>query len=97
MVAVLNFSRQMGVTKYGHVVLKSGYHPRVGFENQNNLCRDLWWGMYLGRRFFLTFQSPRCFNTIGLSERDVMAGRRGERVLVRFSESGGIERMLTTD
>ena len=51
----------------------------------------------LGGGLFLTFQSPRCFNTIELSERDVMAGRRGERVLVLFSESGGIGRMLTTD
>jgi len=31
MVVVLNLSRQMGDTRYG--VGWSGYHPRVGFEN----------------------------------------------------------------
>jgi hypothetical protein len=97
MVVVLNFSRQMEGIICGHVILRSGHHPRVGFENQNDLCRDLWWEMYLERRLFLTCQSPGCFNTIELSERGVMAGRRGERVLVRFSESGGIERVLTMD
>ena len=61
MVAVLNFSRQMGATKCGHVILKSGHHPRVGFENQNNLCRDLWWEMYLGRRSFFNIPESEVF------------------------------------
>ena len=41
MVVVLNFSEQMGDTRYGYVILRSGHHPRVGFENHNNLCGGL--------------------------------------------------------
>ena len=41
MVVVLNFSEQMGDTRHGYVILRSGHHPRVGFENHNNLCGGL--------------------------------------------------------
>ena len=34
---------------------------------------------------------------VNKNDRKIMAGLREERVLVHFSESGGIERMLTTD
>ena len=40
MVVVLNFSEQMGDTRWA-VILQFGHHPRVGFESQNNLCGDL--------------------------------------------------------
>ena len=41
MVVVLIFSEQMGDTRYWYVILRSGHHPRVGFENQSNPHRDL--------------------------------------------------------
>jgi hypothetical protein len=41
MVVVLNFSEQIEDTRYGYVILRFGHHPRVGFENHNNLCGGL--------------------------------------------------------
>jgi hypothetical protein len=50
-----------GIYKMWDVILRSGHHPRVRFENQNNLCRDLWWEMYLGMRPFFNIPEPEVF------------------------------------
>ena len=54
----------------GYEILRSGHHPRAGFENQENLGRDLPGGEYiLGGDLFLRFQSPRCFNIFYFSNK----------------------------